>query len=44
MSVCEKCHSHKVFGSKCWFFWEKKKTCTQFKNAPEDDPHFCEDF
>ncbi|MBI4145996.1 hypothetical protein HY489_01515 [Candidatus Woesearchaeota archaeon] len=41
MAVCENCHSFKVFGSKCWFFWEGKKTCSQFKRSSEDEPQFC---
>ena len=40
MSVCDKCHTHKVFGNKCWFYWEHKKKCSQFKNTAEDEPHF----
>ncbi|HLF54564.1 MAG TPA: hypothetical protein VI612_02495 [Candidatus Nanoarchaeia archaeon] len=40
MSVCENCHSYKIFGKKCWFYWEDKKTCSQFKKAPEDEPQF----
>jgi len=43
MSVCEHCHNHKVFGSKCWFYWEKKKNCSQFKRSAEDDPQYRED-
>ncbi len=39
-SVCEKCHNFKVFGKKCWFFWEEKKTCSQFREAGEQEPHY----
>jgi len=29
------------FGEKCWFYWEDKKTCTQFRKSPESEPSFC---
>ncbi len=38
--VCKNCHAFKVFGEKCWFYWERKKSCSQFKQSPEDEPHF----
>jgi len=38
--VCKNCHAFKVFGEKCWFYWERKKACSQFKRASEDEPHF----
>jgi len=41
MSVCDNCHMYKTFGNKCWFYWEHKKTCTQFKRTAEEEPHFC---
>ncbi len=40
MAVCDNCHAYKVFGNKCWFYWEHKKSCSQFKRTPEDEPHF----
>ena len=38
--VCKNCHAFKSFGEKCWFFWERKKACSQFKQSAEDEPHF----
>ena len=38
MSVCDDCHNFKTFGKKCYYYWEKKKICSQFKNAPEAEP------
>ena len=40
MAVCDKCFSFKVFGAKCWYYWENKKECSQFKRSPEDEAHF----
>jgi len=40
MAVCDKCHTFKVFGKKCWFFWEEKKACSQFRRHPEEEPRF----
>ncbi len=39
-SVCETCHSFKIFGEKCWFFWQEKKSCSQHKTAPEQEATF----
>lgn len=39
MTVCQNCHTHKTFGNKCWYYWERKKACSQFKRAAEDEPH-----
>lgn len=41
VSICDKCHMFKVFGKKCWYFWEDKKTCSQFRKTEADEPH-CE--
>lgn len=38
--ICKTCHSFKVFGEKCWFYWERKKACSQYRHTPEDEPHF----
>jgi len=38
--ICKECQSFKVFGEKCWFYWERKKTCSQFKKTEDDEPHF----
>ena len=39
--VCKHCHAFKVFGEKCWFYWEGKKSCSQFKRSEADEPQFC---
>ena len=39
--VCKECAAFKVFGEKCWFYWERKKACSQFKRTDADEPHFC---
>lgn len=39
--ICKNCHSFGVFGEKCWFFWQNKKACSQFKRSAEDEPNFC---
>ena len=38
--VCEKCHTYKNVGEKCWYFWEEKKTCSQFKKTIDDEPKY----
>jgi len=38
--VCKKCHGFKVFGNKCWFYWDGKKKCSQFRGFPEEEPRF----
>jgi len=40
MGVCESCWNKKAFGEKCWFYWEGKKTCSQFKKSPDSEPEF----
>lgn len=40
MSVCENCHTFKVFGEKCHYHWNDKKKCSQFRKSAEDEPHF----
>ncbi len=39
-SVCDSCESFKAFGKKCWFYWDEKQTCTQYRDTPEDAPHY----
>ncbi|MBI4016762.1 MAG: hypothetical protein HY363_03650 [Candidatus Aenigmarchaeota archaeon] len=39
--ICDTCHAFKVFGKNCWYFWERKKACSQFKIDAEDLPHSC---
>lgn len=43
MSICQNCHNYQQHGTKCWFYWEKKKACSQFKRTPEDEPHYHSD-
>ena len=43
MGVCDNCHSFKVFGKKCWFYWEGKRTCTQFRKSDDSEPEFKEE-
>lgn len=43
MAVCDKCFNFKAFGSKCWFFWECKRQCSQFKESLEKDISFREE-
>jgi len=38
--VCKNCHSYKVFGNKCWYFWEGKKSCSQHRSSQEQEPKF----
>ena len=38
--VCEGCASFKVFGRGCWFFWEAKKECSQFRSGDTSNPEF----
>tara|TARA_Y100000310_G_scaffold296092_2_gene328063 strand:+ start:664 stop:819 length:156 start_codon:yes stop_codon:yes gene_type:complete len=40
--VCQGCRSFKTFGRKCWFFWESKKSCSQFRKDAKDEPHYQE--
>lgn len=36
--LCENCFSYKVFGKKCWFYWEDKKTCSQHRESEFAEP------
>ncbi len=36
--VCRDCASWKLFGEKCWFFWEDKKECSQFRDDEMSEP------
>jgi len=40
MGLCENCHNFKLHGTKCYFYWEKKKACSQFKRSHEDEPQY----
>lgn len=39
-SVCDSCQSFKNFGEKCWFFWKDKKSCSQYREGLDQEPHF----
>ena len=41
--VCENCFTYKAFGSKCWFYWEGKRTCSQFRKTVDEEPHYQSD-
>ncbi|MEK6848986.1 MAG: hypothetical protein AABY01_00265 [Nanoarchaeota archaeon] len=38
--ICKSCHMHKVLGEKCWYFWENKKACSQFRKDESSEPGF----
>jgi hypothetical protein len=38
--VCKECHNFKTFGKDCWFYWDEKKKCSQFKRSVEDNPDY----
>lgn len=38
--VCKECASWKVFKEKCWFFWDGKKECSQFKDDDFSEPKY----
>ncbi len=38
--VCKDCHSFQIFKEKCWFFWENKRACSQFRSSPNAEPTF----
>ncbi|MBI4451063.1 hypothetical protein HY642_03750 [Candidatus Woesearchaeota archaeon] len=43
MAVCDGCFNFKAFGKKCWFYWEEKKTCSQHRTAPDQEPGYRSD-
>lgn len=43
MAVCDDCAAFKMFGEKCWFYWQGKRKCSQFRRTQDDEPHFEED-
>jgi hypothetical protein len=43
MAVCDKCCNNGSFGKKCWYFWEGKKRCSQFRKSFDDEPSFIEE-
>ncbi len=38
--VCQGCMNFKFFNTKCWFFWEGKKECSQFRVDAEGNTRF----
>ncbi|MBI4148551.1 hypothetical protein HY490_04630 [Candidatus Woesearchaeota archaeon] len=38
--VCDNCHVFKTFGTKCFYYWERKRACSQFKTDAEDVPNY----
>jgi hypothetical protein len=38
--VCDACAAFKRFGTKCYFYWENKKTCSQFQVNDFAEPSF----
>ncbi|MBD3312855.1 hypothetical protein GF345_00265 [Candidatus Woesearchaeota archaeon] len=38
--VCKECASWKIFGSKCWFYWDNKAECSQFKDDQMSEPKY----
>ncbi|MBW3018671.1 hypothetical protein KY329_00605 [Candidatus Woesearchaeota archaeon] len=43
MGLCKNCHIYKKLGKDCWYFWEGKKTCSQFRQTEEDEPSVTSD-
>jgi len=43
MALCDGCVNSKSFGKKCWFYWELKKQCSQFKKSPGAETEFREE-
>jgi len=41
--VCEHCHNYKVFGKKCWYYWEGKQSCSQYKKGAGNEPEVFDD-
>lgn len=31
--VCKGCYNYTLFGKKCFFYWNYKKTCTHFRGG-----------
>ncbi|HLC47098.1 MAG TPA: hypothetical protein VJI75_05190 [Candidatus Nanoarchaeia archaeon] len=36
--VCTECVNWKDFKRQCWFYWESKKECSQFRNHIGEEP------
>jgi len=43
MALCENCANYKQHKEKCWFYWENKKQCSQFKKDHNSEPEFMEE-
>ncbi|PIN75984.1 hypothetical protein COV18_01005 [Candidatus Woesearchaeota archaeon CG10_big_fil_rev_8_21_14_0_10_37_12] len=42
MVVCTECHVYKTLKEKCWYYWEGKKKCSQFKQTAAAEPEYKE--
>jgi len=40
MTVCKHCHAFQVFKDKCWYYWDGKSACSQFKQHAGSEPGF----
>jgi len=40
--VCKNCQSFKVFGEKCWYYWQKKSACSQHAQTLGEEPKYKE--
>ena len=40
MAVCRNCWNFKVFGKRCWYFWENKSKCSQYREFADEEPRF----
>ncbi|MBU0536173.1 MAG: hypothetical protein KKE20_04360 [Nanoarchaeota archaeon] len=38
--VCKECASWNIFMDRCWFYWEGKKECSQFKDDHMSEPKY----
>ncbi|MCX8147399.1 MAG: hypothetical protein N3D84_02940 [Candidatus Woesearchaeota archaeon] len=38
--LCKDCANWKNFREKCWFYWEEKKECSQFKEDILSEPRY----
>lgn len=40
--VCKTCVVFKRHKDKCWYYWDHKKACTQYRGSDVSDPVFLE--
>lgn len=38
--LCKGCVNWRVFGNRCWFYWEGKKECSQHRMDEEGNTKF----